>query len=314
MQFSNQVQLSSLVSNIGLQASPAAVQYGNNLYVFYNGVGNDGIFYTSFNGQNWSSVVNIASQVSGIGIMKNTAPWAEVYGALLYVFYNGSGNDGTYYVTFDGTTWASPVSLRSLIGSMSFASQSSPSAAAYQDLYLFWTGSDNSLYCSVNTRGFWTGALDLHIPLPNTGVASNSSTSAVEYMADTYLFYTGINADGIFYIVNNYQGWSGPVSVPGGIGIANNTYPSVNISGGDYKLLLAWAGSGNNGIFAATYDGLNGNVWSAQSQVACPNATPGILAGTSPCVSLYNQTPYLFWNGSGNNGIWFCTVETDSSN
>jgi hypothetical protein len=40
-----------------------------------------------------------------VGVDEDTAPSAVVFKGKIYLFYSGSGNDGVFYVVYNGTKW-----------------------------------------------------------------------------------------------------------------------------------------------------------------------------------------------------------------
>jgi hypothetical protein len=133
MPFRSQQNLSNFVGGIGLydHSSPASVVFKDMLYVFYVGRGGDGIFYTTAKAWDWSPIKNINDQARNIGVASNTSPSAVVYKDKIYLFYNGKGNDGTWFTTFDGSRWSLALSISGLAGGMGFLPCTSPSAAVY---------------------------------------------------------------------------------------------------------------------------------------------------------------------------------------
>ncbi|MDQ2105993.1 hypothetical protein [Azospirillum isscasi] len=313
MKFTDQINLSGYLKNIGIKGSPSAALYREKLYVIYNGAGNDGLYFLTYDGKDWSGPTRLEGIVGNVGVAENSSPSAIVARDLLYVFYNGAGNDGTYYITYDGNEVKGPVSIKGLIGGMGFQKSTSPSATVYGDPYLFWVGSgDDGIYYSILDHNTWTGGTRVNAYASGVGIAGGTSPFAIEYMADFYLFYNGRGNDGTFYTVLTNQGWQPPVGIKGQIGemgFRGNTSPTACLSGGTYQLLVFYAGSGQDGIYVTSYDGVGSKAWAKQVHVTCPNGVPGILDGTSPCAVTYKQTPYLFWNGSGNDGIYMTTVE-----
>ena len=313
MKFTNQINLGSYVKNVGIKGSPSAAVYRDKLYVIYNGAGGDGLYFITYDGKDWVDPIQLGGVVGGVGIAENSNPSAVVAHDLLYVFYNGAGSDGTYYITYDGNEVKGPIAVKALIGAMSFLKGTSPAATVYERPYLFWVGSsDNGVYYSFLDHNTWTGQTRVNTSVPNMGIASGTNPFAIEYMADFYLFYNGAGGDGTFYTVLTNRGWQPPVGIKGQIkdmGFRKNTSPTACLSGGTYQLLVFYAGAGQDGIYVTSYDGTGDKIWTKQVHVACPNGVPGILDGTSPCAITYKQTPHLFWNGSGDDGIYMTTVE-----
>lgn len=313
MKFANQENLSNYVKNIGIKGSPSAAVYNDKLYVIYDGSGNDGLYFVTYDGKDWVGPTHLSDVVKNVGLAEGTSPAAMVAHGLLYIFYNGVGDDGTYYITYDGKEVKGPESIKGRITDMGFKEKSSPAAASYGNSYVFWNGKgDDGVYYTLLDRNTWTGQTSIKSNITDMGIAGGTSPWALEYMADLYLFYNGSGNDGTFYTVLTRKGWQPQVGIKGQIGdmgFRANTSPTACLSGGSYSLLVFWAGSGQNGIYVTSYDGIGAKTWTTQERVKCPNGDPGILDGTSPCAVLYNQTPYLFWRGSGDDGIYMTKLE-----
>ncbi|KAG7405321.1 hypothetical protein Forpe1208_v015236 [Fusarium oxysporum f. sp. rapae] len=83
----------------------SSVMFKNNIYVFYSGVGNDGAWYGVGPGASprtaqWTGPSSCRN--SGATIMSlssYTSPCAVAFDNRIWVFFNGSGNNGTFWTT-----------------------------------------------------------------------------------------------------------------------------------------------------------------------------------------------------------------------
>ncbi len=317
MNFSNQIQLNQMIlgMNVYNPSSPTAVEFGGDLYLFYAGSGQDGIYYSIWNGDQWSDKAKIAFS-GAIQISWGTSPYAIVFNNLIYVFYSGSdnGNSLVCYSKLDPATQevSAPVSI-------SFAwpySSSSPSATVFNNsLYLFWNGgaNDGIWYSTISaTNSNWTPQVSVAqnavIP-PRLGMAGGSSPAAVTYGDSIYLFYNGDGNDGTWYVTyngNTSNSWSAPSQVQpfiDGLNVAYLSSPAACVTQNGSAISLFWEDSFNTAQIWYSVLDQSGN-WSAGYRMICPNDPPGILGNTIPAAMIFSGTLNLFWNGSENDGIW----------
>jgi hypothetical protein len=97
-------------------SSPCSVVYKDQLWVAYFIASMDGAWWTVYNGNEWSQPQGCNHSGSAISLAVNTSPSLVVFQDLLYLFYNGSGNNGTFYITWNGTVWSPCLSVSTAIG------------------------------------------------------------------------------------------------------------------------------------------------------------------------------------------------------
>jgi hypothetical protein len=90
------------LTQVSMSSGPGAVVYGNELWVFYQGGGNDGmLWYICFDGNDWGNPLQVPTKIG-----MSECPSPVVVGSDLYVFYQGGGNDqNLYYSTLIGGDW-----------------------------------------------------------------------------------------------------------------------------------------------------------------------------------------------------------------
>ena len=91
-----------LVQNLGMSGSPSAVVYNGKLYVFHQGIDNNGqLWYSAFDGASWST----DQQIQPLGM--SASPSAVLWAGGITVFHQGYGNNGQLWYTYspDGTHW-----------------------------------------------------------------------------------------------------------------------------------------------------------------------------------------------------------------
>jgi chitinase len=93
----------TLVPNLGMSESPAAVAWAGGITVFHQGYGD--------NGQLWYTYAPVGENLGGDTQVQNVgmsgSPSAVVYNGNLYAFHQGIGFNGELcYSIFDGTNWS----------------------------------------------------------------------------------------------------------------------------------------------------------------------------------------------------------------
>ncbi|KZV90467.1 hypothetical protein EXIGLDRAFT_720325 [Exidia glandulosa HHB12029] len=282
---------------------PAPVSFQEKLYVFYNGSGNDGIWYTVFDGTSWAPMVSVRQLVPSLSVYPGTSPSAVVYRGLLYLFYNGSGRDGTYYTTFDGSKWNSSItSVAQAAGGQGFLPETSPAATVYGGkLQLFWSGSGrDGIWFTTFDSKVWAAQTSLNSLVKNIGIRDSTSPAVCTVDKYLYVFYQGSGHDGTFFTRLGKQGaWDAIVSVnqliPSGMNYGDGTSPAATplVVGGPW-ILLVW-----NGLHDG--DGLWYSIISTDgtgtAQVSLKDAIGAepVLNGSNAGVGMWNNVPFVFW-------------------
>jgi len=278
---------------------PAPVVFQNKLYVFYNGSGNDGIWCTTFDGNAWSNATNVKKQVPNMNVFKGTSPACVVFGGTLCMFYQGSGHDGTWMTTFDGSTWTSAQSISNLINGQNFLEETSPSATVYGDsLHLFWNGSGNDgIWFTTFNGSKWAAQQNVSNHVFGIQVRKRTSPAVCTAYNKLYMFYQGSGQDGTWFTTLSPSGWSKVLSVSNVIGGQNyqdGTSPVATAIEG--KVLLVWNGSGNDGLW---YTVMQGDKGAPQTSLDKTIATSPPFEGTNAGVVTSVGRPWIFWpNGT----------------
>lgn len=197
--------------------SPCVVMFRDALYVFYNGVGNDGTFYTVLSNGQWRDVVALGPHTEG-GFLPGTSPAAVVFQNALFLFWNGSGDNGIFWSTFDGYKWGKQKNVRDYATSLSSAKRTSPAATVFKgNLYLFFNGSgDDGTYYALYSNGLWTRSLGCMSDfLGGQSFLPGTSPAVLNYGDDFSfeLFWTGRNNDGTWHTNFNGNRWSSQKSL-----------------------------------------------------------------------------------------------------
>lgn len=181
----------------GMSESPSAVVYNNQLYLFFQGRGDNKQLQYRIE-KNWGDWT-LASKVDNLGM--TNSPSAVVYKNKVYIFHHDSNNGSDlWYTTFDGNGFSSDKKLENV------RLDNSPGAVVYNNkLYVFHEGnSGRDLWYSVFDGNRW----ERDVKVPNTKL-TNSPGAAV-YNGKLYVFHQDSNKDGyIWYNTFNGYSWSG---------------------------------------------------------------------------------------------------------
>lgn len=260
---------STLPSGGTTNAGPAAVTYGNSLFLFGLGIGDHNHYVDIYDGSNWSGWGTIRG-----GVPSTVGDSAVVYNGKLYLFGINMNNQGHYVNVWDGSTWTG----WSQLGGTTLVSDA---VAVYAGkLYLFGIGiNDHAHWMRVFDGSNWSAWYPV-----SGGGTTNVSDAATVYNGKLYLFSVAVGN----HIVNVYDGssWSGWNPVPGNG--TTNASDSASSYGG--KLYLFAIGIRDHGQYVNVFDGSS---WSGWSPVPANPATK-----TSDAAAGFNGKLYLFEIGS----------------
>jgi hypothetical protein len=259
----------------------------------------------------FSQQISVASKVTGMGVQVHTSPNSVVFGNRLYLFYTGAGGDGIWYTSTDGQSWGTLQSVAALTPGMGVQTGTSANAVVFGNtLYLFYTGSggDGIWYTSTTNGRSWTRLQSVAALAPGMGVQTGTNANAVVLGGTLYLFYTGSGNDGIWYTTTtNGQSWTSVRSVRAmakGMGVQIGTSANAVLLG--TTLYLFYTGSGNDGIWFTTTT--NGQSWTPVQSVAAMTPGMGVEKLTSAAAMELWDTLYLFYTGSGEDGLFYTST------
>ncbi|KAM5522374.1 hypothetical protein FOXYSP1_16265 [Fusarium oxysporum f. sp. phaseoli] len=183
--------------------SPAVVVYQDTLYVVWNSSAADGTLrYTYVNKATNAFVQPKNLTAGGLSIRSKTSPAMVEFNGLLYLFFNGSGLNGTWMTTFNRNVWTDVSPVTSNLGG-NFMDRTSPAIFVSDDkrvLTLLWYGSgSNGTWYTTTTNGItWSNQVGL-----NDGqvLMAGSSPCGIDYHGRPYIFFVG--GDGNLW---NYDG------------------------------------------------------------------------------------------------------------
>ena len=264
--------------------------FGGKLYAAWKGeVGDDRLFYASFNGTSWEAA---STQIPGNSSVGPSI--AATSGSALYAAWKGENGDNDqrlFYSVFNGSTWQAQVQISNVGSSVG------PSLGVLNGvLYAAWKGEegDNQLYWS------WLNGSTWEPQQPISGASSLVGPSLAAYDGKLYAGWRGaVNDQSLHFAEFNGSSWASAPAIPGGSSVG----PSLAAFGS--SLYAAWRGEeGGEGIYYASFS--NG-AWSGQTQIA------NVGSSTGPALAAFGSNLYAMWKGEGNdqslyyasfNGSW----------
>lgn len=326
-----------LPANVNSPGTPGSVVFAGDLYVFYEGPGNNGqLWYSVLNGTGWTSAV-----VPNVNMSQT--PSATVFNDKLYVFYQSAAANGTiFYSVFDGTTWAAQV--QAPIGGISESPSVvsfTPQGASSQQLYVFYQGGGNSgtLFYNAFNGSTWTN----NTQVPN--VSMSNSPSASVFDNQIYVAYQGgDNNTLLMYNAFNGTSWVGQTQVLGALMTGS---PALVVYNGQIYVAYSWPNDDALGwgpLFNAGFQGgtvetvgtasspataayvpgsgtplpyvfylCNGqlfyNLAKGPNDWGPPTQLPNLGVSGSPAAVVFNNNPYVFYEGAGQ--LWYSQFIAD---
>jgi len=193
----------TLVPNLAMSESPAAVAWAGGITVFHQGAGDNGQLWYTYSpvGENLGG----DTQVQNVGM--SASPSAVVYNGNLYAFRQGIGFNGQLcYSIFDGTKWSAD-------GCLNLGMSGSPSAVLWKGgitVFHQGTGHNGQLRYTFSADGKGWGGDTL---VQNVGMSG--SPSAVVYNGNLYVFHQGSGNDGTLrYSIFDGTNWSADTTIP----------------------------------------------------------------------------------------------------
>lgn len=236
--------------------SLSAVSFKEKLYLFWVG-SVDGAWFTSYNGRYWTDKQSVkkllTNQNNGntMSVFEGTNLSVVSFNQKLYLFWVGS-DDGAWFTTFDGKTWADQQALNK-----NYLDGTSFSAVSFKEkLYLFWLGSrkDGAWFTTFDGRT-WASPQSIKAQLPNKtmSVLDGTNLSSVSFNQKLYLFWVGSGKDGAFFTTFDGSTWTNQQSVKASLSnktmsILDKTSPYATLAPNGL-IYLFWNASSPGGIW-----------------------------------------------------------------
>ena len=276
---------SGVVPNVSMSQSPSATVFKNDLYVFYQSAAANGtICYSVFNGTTWAA--EVSPPIGGISdspsVVTFTPPGSST--AQLYVFYQGGGNSGgLFYNVFNGSTWTQNTQVPNV------GMSSSPSATVFDNqIYVAHQGSGNNEQLWYNAFNGSTWAGDIQAP----GALMTGSPATVVYNDQIYVAYSWPDNDAL--------GW-GPLF---NAGFQGGTVETVGTASSPSTVaFLPGSGTPLPYVFYLCNDQLFYNLAKGPNNWGPPTPVPNLGVSGSASVVLFNNQPYVFYEGGGQ--LWY---------
>lgn len=265
------------------------------LYAAWKGeVGDDRLFYSSFDGTNWAPQQTMPGN-SSVG------PSLAEYGGVIYAAWKGEHNDERiFYAQFANGAWQPQAMIPGV------ASSTGPVLAVMGNrMYAAWKGMETD-------QAIWYSSFDGTSWLPQAvvpGVATSVGPSLVSYNTKLYMAWKGMNNDqAIWWSSFDGSNWSAQSKLPGA---ASSIGPSLAVFNG--KLYAAWKGvAGDQGIWFSSFDG---NAWAPQALI------PGAASSIGPALQTHEYRPpilkpaklYAMWKGQDSDQrLWYSAFNGNS--
>lgn len=206
-----------------------------------------------------------------------------------------------------------------LNGNISVWGSSSCSTVKFQGrLYTFYNGSgqDGIFGCIKNEKDDNWGEI---WSLPKQGakgmsVSENTGPAAVVFHNRLYVFFHGSGGDGIFhtYLDDVVQNRWSEIYHAVKDDFDRNSSPAATVfnRNGVEELWLCWHKSSSYSIRFAYSDDIKGYGWYGPADAAIPNLS--MLKGSSPSIVTFQSKIYLFFSGSGKDGIFYTSYDGKS--
>jgi hypothetical protein len=270
--------------------------YGSSVFAAWKGeVGDDRLFFGTFNGTSWDDQGNTIPGNSSVG-----PALAATANGLIYAAWKGEddNDDRLFYAPYNVSkqTWSSQTQIPNV------ASSIGPALAAIGNtLYAAWVGTNNDLsmhfasFDPSNQNPTWSSLPG--IPATDVPAVTSSSIGPALAAIGPTLYAAWADVNGILHYASLNTSaptptWSSPTQIPNAL---SSIGPSLAALGG--TLYAAWKGEGNDqGLYYASFDPSNKNpTWSAHAVI--PNASSSI----GPALAALGSTLYAIWTGPGSN-------------
>jgi hypothetical protein len=168
--------------DVGMLGSPSAVVYNGILYVFHQGLNDNGLWYFTYDGTTWTA----DQQIQHVGMSES--PSAVVWKGGIAVFHQGQKENGQVWYTYspDGRQWGTTQTDAKV--PLDAGMSGSPSAVVYNGiLYVFHQGQKENGQLWYFTYDGTTWTADQQIQ----HVGMSESPSAVAWKGGIAVFHQG---------------------------------------------------------------------------------------------------------------------------
>ena len=278
------------VPGVGTAESPALAVFNGRLYMAWRGVGDQNLYWTSFDGTSWAPQQRLDTASS------STGPTLAAMNGKLWMAWKGYATDShIYYSSFDGARWAPQAVVPGV--STSYG----PSLTEYNGrLLMAWKGlgTDPHIYWTISDGSSWAPQGVLSDPI---AVTDTRPALAVDHGV-VVMTWRNPGDSGIDQAT--YDGrWESAAKI---VGIGTGSGPTLADTGGE--LFMAWRGVGaDQNLYWASTMFPN---WDAQRRVVVPAGTRTPTTTKIPALAYYNGRIYLAWREERDPdgpGIWWAS-------
>ncbi|EKJ75861.1 hypothetical protein FPSE_04041 [Fusarium pseudograminearum CS3096] len=291
----------------------SSVVFRRKLYVFYNNADQNGGWYNVLDREtnHWSGPFSFRKGgATFMSVAEYTTPVAVVWRGTLYAFFNGSGNNGTFWTSStDGQRWAQVKSMSEAMGTPAetFAKGTSPSVTVLKNaLYVVWNNvADNgTLRYTAWSDPSGNIVSPMDVTASGLSIRRQTSTALATFKDKLFLFFNGAGSDGTWMTTFSSSGWArvNPVTLPLAGSALDYTSPAACVSDDGRVLTLFWNGSANDGLWHTNT--MNGFTWLPQMGLSQMIEGQSVLYKSSPSVAHYRGIPHILWVGDDAN-VWY---------
>ncbi|HEY2704344.1 MAG TPA: hypothetical protein VGL20_11690 [Candidatus Dormibacteraeota bacterium] len=230
--------------------------------------------------------VDLCYTSAGLGV----PPGVAAVNGTVYMAWKGiQQDDGIWWSTFDGASWAAQQNVGGV------ATSGGPSLALFGGtLYAVWKGmvDDQGIYWSSFDGAAWAPQQNI------AGVGTSVGPSLVVFNDRLYAAWKGVWGDqGIYWSSFDGANWAPQQNIAG---VGTGVGPSLAVF--NNKLYAAWKGiNGDQGIYWSSFDGAS---WAPQQNVG------GVATDHRPALAVFNNLLYAAWKGmSGDEGIYWSSFD-----
>ncbi len=287
----------AVLSGIGTKFSPSLAWYNNSVYCVWNGWHNDGVFFSTFDGQSWQHQKPLC-QLNG-----KHAPVLAVQNNTLYL--GQSDNNGSISVVSIDTN--NKITTLPLI-TTSCAVTSLSLIAFNQHIFCSWLNSNNVVTYVSDFVSELNFSNTKSIAISGKFNESNGPALAV---GNGQLFLAWLEPSNSQYIrfktTTDGESWTDGQALGGDnppTGIGTRCAPALTFFNG--SLYCAWNGYHNDGIF---FSHLNGKRWADQQRIINNDSAEFSKTDCAPALAVHQNRLYVAWKDKSSNHIYAANMD-----
>jgi hypothetical protein len=278
------------VPGVGTAESPTLAVFNGRLYMAWRGVGDQNLYWASFDGTSWAPQQRLDTASSSIG------PTLAAINGKLWMAWKGYATDShIYYSSFDGTRWAPQAAVPGV--STSYG----PALTVYNNrLFMTWKGlgADPHIHWTSSDGTSWAPQGVLNDP---NAVTDTRPALAVDHGV-VVMTWRNPGDSGIDQAI--YDGrWEPAAKIPG---VGTGAGPALADTGS--RLFMTWKGVGGDENLYWTSTTFPS--WDPQQRIVVPAGRASPATTKIPALAHYNGRIYVVWreeHDPDGPGIWWAS-------